>query len=276
MGLRDKIRGAWRRVSDLDDEGAPASGQDREKEKIPYKDISKKLKEVMKSNVDVVGRKIIIPGYYAIYLNEAERKSRREVENVLCDELKEELYHEMRKINPEQNKRDLVVEMQTDTSLEDGEFRIGHHITRPQSEPPVQPAPTPSQSEMDLQKTIVEQPPRKPVDDEQKTVVQKPARDVLYRLEVRSGDDLQVIKITDDSITAGRGSKDDVKLESPDFSISRSHVKIMVREGGYFILPSGINGTYVNGREMELNREAKINPGDEIRIMDYTLKIKEN
>ena len=54
----------------------------------------------MKQNVDVVGRKIIIPNYYAIYFNEADRKMRIEVEDVICDELREELYHDMQKYLP--------------------------------------------------------------------------------------------------------------------------------------------------------------------------------
>ena len=43
MGLKDKAKGFWKKVSDLDDDSESANGLSKEKERIPYKDISKKL-----------------------------------------------------------------------------------------------------------------------------------------------------------------------------------------------------------------------------------------
>ena len=277
MGLKDKAKGFWKRVSDLD-ENEPSISSSTEKDRIPYKDISKKLKDVMKQNVDVVGRKIIVPNYYAIYFNEADRKMREEVENVVCDELKEELYHEMRKINPEQNKRDLIVEVQTDSALENKQFRIVHHIKKPEATDQIVKDDVPEQppnieQETDFQQTVVEQAPSQMADDANTVVMQKPTANVLYKLLVDSGEEKKEIEISKNTISIGRGSNDDVNLQSPDFSISRSHAIIVLKENNYYLTPTGINGTLLKGQELELNKEIRIDVGDEIKIMNYSLKI---
>ena len=277
MGLKDKAKGFWKKVSDLDDDSESANSISKDKERIPYKDISKKLKDVMKSNVDVVGRKIIIPNYYAIFFTEADRKMREEVEEVVCDELKEELYHEIRKINPEQNKRDLIVEILTDSEMENGEFRIIHHIKKPEpgetiaDEAPVYPPAI--EDETDYKATVIEQQHAPTADDKQTVVMQHPADKILYKLLVDSGEEKKEIEISKTSITIGRSSTDDISLPNPDFSISRSHAKIIVKDGNYYLFPSGINGTFLNGEELELNKEVEIFPEDEIKILNYSLTI---
>ncbi len=277
MGLKDKTLGFWKRVSRLDDSSEKTGDASLEQDRIPYKDISKKLKDEMKKNVDVVGRKIIIPSYYVIYFNEADRQFRAEVEDVLCDELKEELYHEIRKVNPEFNKRELVIRIGTEATLESGQFRIEHHIKKPDSAEEIseattpKPAPTAS-SEMDFQQTVVE-PAQPTLADDAKTIVKQKPATRLYTLIVDSGEEKMEVDISKKSITIGRSGKDDVTLKNPDFSISRSHAILNFRDGGYYLTPAGINGTSLNGQELELNKEIKIVPGDEIKIMNYSLKI---
>ncbi|MFQ5604504.1 MAG: FHA domain-containing protein [bacterium] len=281
MGLKDKMKNAWKRVSDLEDDSAEAKSSASESERIPFKEISKKLKEIMKQNVDVVGRKIIIPNYYALYFNEADRNLRLEVEDVLADELREELYHEMRKINPEQNKREMLIEMKTDTTLNKGEFRIEYHIKKPDKETPIKKSteilttvPQPVvEEENDYKATVIEQAKPLVSDDEQATIVQKPPAEILYKISVESDGNKEEITIKKDLITIGRSTQDDVVLASPDFSISRSHAVIEMRDGEYYLLPSGVNGTVLNGEELELNNEVKVTPEDEIVIMNYTLRI---
>ena len=278
MGLKEKAKGFWKRVSELDDESESANTLSKEKERIPYKEISKKIKEVMKENVDVVGRKIIIPCYYEIYFNEADRKVREEVEDVLCDELKEELYHEMRKIYPEQNKRDLLIKIKTDSELENGQFLIKHHIKKPEPGDNIIAEETPThipevENEIDYKETLMEGAPAPTLDEKQTVVMQRTTTEVLYKLLVDSGEEKREVDITKKTISIGRGSKDDVNLPSPDFSISRSHATITVKAGDYYLTPSGINGTLLNGQELELNKEARISAGDEIKIMNYSLKI---
>ncbi|MFQ5641177.1 MAG: FHA domain-containing protein [bacterium] len=281
MALKEKIKNVWKRMSDLDDETESAKRQATGEDRIPYKEISKKLKEIMKQNVDVVGRKILIPTYYAIYFNEADRNLRIEVEDVLCDELKEELFHEMRKINPEQNRRETVIEIKTDPSVEKGAFKIVHKMKKPAKEeenkivseaaPELHPA---THEEDDFKKTVVEMPSPPISDDEQVTIIQTPESSVLYTLLVDSGEEKQEITVTKQVISIGRSSEDDVVLKSPDFSISRAHATIEMREADFYLMPSGINGTLLNGEELELKKEVKISPDDEVKIMDYTLRIQ--
>jgi len=132
MAFKEKLKGAWRRVSNLDDE--TQSIRKKVDDRIPYKVISKKLKEIMEENVDVVGRRILIPNFYTIYFNESDRNMRLEVEDVMCNELKEELFHEMRKINPEQSKGDLVISINTDPAIEKGQFKVVHRMKKPSRE----------------------------------------------------------------------------------------------------------------------------------------------
>jgi len=279
MGLKDSFKKAWQRVSDLEDDSELAEGKAKEAERIPFKDISKKLKELMKQNVDVVGRKIIIPNYYAIHFNETDRHMRLEVEDVLTGELKEELYHEMRKINPEQNKRELQIEVKTDSSLARGEFRIEYHIKKPDETAadatpakPTAPAP-PSADDNDFKATVIEAGPLLPDDSEQATVIQRPDASVRYKLSIACGGEQKEVEITKALISIGRSSNDDVMLDSPDFSVSRAHATLEVRDMAFYLTPTGINGTSLNGKELPLKEEVKLSPGDEITIMNYTLKL---
>ncbi len=132
MAFTEKLKGVWRRVSNLDDE--TQSIRRKVDDRIPYKVISKKLKEIMEQNVDVVGRRILIPTFYTIYFNESDRNMRLEVEDVMCNELKEELFHEMRKINPEQSKGDVVISVNTDPAIEKGQFKVVHRMKKPSQE----------------------------------------------------------------------------------------------------------------------------------------------
>ena len=273
-----KLRGAWRRVSNLDDE--TQSIRRKVDDRIPYKVISKKLKEIMEQNVDVVGRRILIPNFYTIYFNESDRNMRLEVEDVMCNELKEELFHEMRKINPEQSKGDVVISVNTDPAIEKGQFKVVHRMKKPSGEEErlsldktaseIMPPP----DENDLQQTIVEATHDLTAADEQQTIVQMPESSVLYKLLIHTDDGTNEQLVTKEMITIGRSSQDDVVLESSDFSISRAHATLEMRDDMYYLTPVGINGTFVNGEEMELKKEVQVFPEDEIKIMSYKLTIK--
>jgi len=282
MGLKDTFKGAWHRISDLEDESAAASDQASASDRIPYKDISKKLKELMKKNVDVFGRKILIPPYYTIYFSDVDRKARQDVEEVLCDELKEELYPEMRKINPDQNKREISVEVRTDSSLQRGTFRIEFSMKKESGTPQPEKAghqekPSPAaDDEMDMKATVIE---RAPVfdADEQATIVQPPqaqeAPAPVFRIEIDSGNDKVLQEILKKRITIGRASQDDVVLENSDFSISRAHATLEFKDGRFLLVPNGVNGTFLNERELELKQEVAVSIGDKIRIMNYTITL---
>ena len=277
MAFKEKLKGAWRRVSNLDDE--TQSIRRKVDDRIPYKVISKKLKEIMEQNVDVVGRRILIPNFYTIYFNESDRNMRLEVEDVMCSELKEELFHEMRKINPEQSKGDVVVSVNTDPAIEKGQFKVVHRMKKPSGEEErasldktASEIMAPS-DENDLQQTIVEAPDLSAA-DEQQTIVQMPESSVLYKLLIHTDDGTNEQLVTKEMVTIGRSSQDDVILESSDFSISRAHATLEMRDEMYYLTPAGINGTFVNGEELELKKEVQVFPEDEIKIMNYKLTIK--
>ena len=277
MAFKQKLKGAWRRVSSLDDE--TQSIRRKVDERIPYQVISKKLKEIMAQNVDVVGRRILIPNYYSIYFNESDRDQRLEVEDVMCNELKEELFHEMRKINPEQSKGDVEISVNTDPAIEKGQFKIIHRMKKPQDEERANLDKTASEGmtppdDNDLQQTIVEAAPDFTAADEQQTIVQMPEGSVLYKLRIHTDDGTNEQLVSKEMVTIGRSSQDDVILESSDFSISRAHATLEVRDEMYYLTPAGINGTFVNGEEMELKKEVQVFPEDEIKIMSYKLTIK--
>ena len=277
MAFKEKLKGAWRRVSNLDDE--TQSIRRKVDDRIPYKVISKKLKEIMEQNVDVVGRRILIPNFYTIYFNESDRNMRLEVEDVMCNELKEELFHEMRKINPEQSKGDVVISVNTDPAIEKGQFKIVHRMKKPSEKEGASLDKTASEimtppDENDLQQTIVEAAPDFTAADEQKTIVQMPENSVLYKLHIHTDDGTNEQLVTKETVTIGRSSQDDVVLESSDFSISRAHATLEMRDDMYYLTPVGINGTFVNGAEMELKKEVQVFPEDEIKIMNYKLTIK--
>jgi len=278
MAFTEKLKGVWRRVSNLDDE--TQSIRKKVDDRIPYKVISKKLKELMEQNVDIVGRRILIPNSYTIYFNESDRNMRLEVEDVMCNELKEELFHEMRKINPEQSKGDLVISINTDPAIEKGQFKVVHRMKKPSREeerlsldktaseimaPP---------DENDLPQPIVEATPDSTAADEQQTIVQMAESSVLYKLLIHTDDGTNEQLVTKEMVTIGRSSQDDVVLESSDFSISRAHATLEMRDDMYYLTPVGINGTFVNGEEMELKKEVQVFPEDEIKIMSYKLTIK--
>ncbi len=277
MAFKEKLKGAWRRVSNLDDE--TQSIRRKVDDRIPYKVISKKLKDIMEQNVDVVGRRILIPNFYTIYFNESDRNMRLEVEDVMCNELKEELFHEMRKINPEQSKGDVEISVNTDPAIEKGQFKVVHRMKKPSEEEGASLNKTASEimtppDENDLQQTIVEAAPDFTAADEQQTIVQMPEGSVLYKLLIHTDDGTNEQLVTKEMITIGRGSQDDVVLESSDFSISRAHATLEMRDDTYYLTPVGINGTFVNGEEMELKKEVQVFPEDEIKIMSYRLTIK--
>jgi predicted component of type VI protein secretion system len=210
---------------------------------------------------------------------------RKEVEDVMCEELREELYPEMRKINPEQNKKDILIEAGTDPDLELGGFRIEYRMKRPapgehkptaaaRPKPAPPPAAASSADDNDMMATVIEQPAvAAPSADDMATIIQAPAGADSFSITVKSENGENTHKFTKKKISIGRATQDDVVLESADFSISRGHALLELRDGKFFLTPVGVNGTRLNGEELALKTEVEVNRGDEIKIMSYTLTI---
>ncbi len=66
-------------------------------------------------------------------------------------------------------------------------------------------------------------------------------------------------------ITLGRGAQNDVALDHP--AVSRTHARIVRRDGGFVIEDAGSNiGTYVNGVAVAPGQARALQPGDTIRV----------
>jgi len=174
----------------------------------------------------------------------------------------------------------VVISVNTDPAIEKGHFKIVHRMKKPSPEEErvsldktASEIMTPS-DEKDLQQTIVEATPDFSATDEQQTIVQMPESAVLYKLLIHTDEGTNEQLVTKEMVTIGRSSQDDVILESSDFSISRAHATLEIRDDMYYLTPAGINGTFVNGEELELKKEIQVFPEDEIKIMNYKLTIK--
>ncbi len=68
-------------------------------------------------------------------------------------------------------------------------------------------------------------------------------------------------------VTAGRHPESDIFLD--DITVSRRHVEISPKDGGYSVRDLGsLNGTYVNRERID---EVPLAPGDEVQIGKFKL-----
>ncbi len=68
------------------------------------------------------------------------------------------------------------------------------------------------------------------------------------------------------------GRSPDATVVLPASEVSRVHARIRPAAGGYELAESGVNGTFLNGRE--LTGRATLSDGDEIRIGPYSLRFR--
>jgi hypothetical protein len=72
-------------------------------------------------------------------------------------------------------------------------------------------------------------------------------------------------------ITIGRNSNNNVVI-SDDKTVSRNHCQLIEENGRYRLADFGsANGTFVNGKQIPLNSEVNLNPGDIIKIGNTVL-----
>jgi hypothetical protein len=87
-------------------------------------------------------------------------------------------------------------------------------------------------------------------------------------LIVRSGPNAgSKFAVDKDVVTAGRHPDSDIFLD--DITVSRRHVEVLRRPGGYVVRDVGsLNGTYVNRARVE---EAPLTDGDELQVGKFKL-----
>ena len=78
--------------------------------------------------------------------------------------------------------------------------------------------------------------------------------------------------IDKDSLSIGRKHGNDIQLN--DLTVSGRHSLIITMGEHVYVDDLGsTNGTLLNGQDLELKKEVPVTPNDEIKIMNYTLKI---
>ncbi len=72
----------------------------------------------------------------------------------------------------------------------------------------------------------------------------------------------------------GRADNNQLVLPDPERTISRVHAQVVFRSGRYAIVDRGSNPISVNGRTLGSGQEAPIQPGDELQIGGYTMRVE--
>ncbi|HEX7438183.1 MAG TPA: FHA domain-containing protein, partial [Caldimonas sp.] len=72
----------------------------------------------------------------------------------------------------------------------------------------------------------------------------------------------------------GRADNNQLVLPDPERTISRVHAQVVFRGGRYAIVDRGSNPISVNGRPLGNGQEAMLQPGDEISIGGYTMRVE--
>jgi FHA domain-containing protein len=72
----------------------------------------------------------------------------------------------------------------------------------------------------------------------------------------------------------GRAENNQLVLPDPERTISRVHAQIVFRNGRYAIVDRGSNPISVNGRPLGNGQEAFVQPGDELLIGGYSMRVE--
>jgi FHA domain-containing protein len=72
----------------------------------------------------------------------------------------------------------------------------------------------------------------------------------------------------------GRAENNQMVLADPERTISRVHAQVVFRNGRYAIVDRGSNPISVNGRPLGNGQEAFIQPGDELQIGGYAMRVE--
>lgn len=72
----------------------------------------------------------------------------------------------------------------------------------------------------------------------------------------------------------GRADNNQLVLPDPERTISRVHAQVVFRAGRYAIVDRGSNPISINGRPLGNGQEAPLQPGDQVQIGGYALKVE--
>lgn len=258
--------------------------------KIPFSEISQKLRDVVKENIDEIGKKMLIPNRFKIFFSKFDRNMRRDIEDILIGELEEELYNISKEWN-NHNKEYFFVEIQSDYDLKPGEFYIECSMDRSVSKIRENEF---SENVGSLKQTLIEYDfdledgfnpllgvERKflpLISDDAIKIIKETSfrkdRNRIYILKISYNDEERYIDLERGVYTVGRSERCDIYLKSPDHIISRRHIELIMEDNKIFVNPLGINGTYLNGVNLELGKRREIFIKDRIKIGDFIFELK--
>jgi len=175
--------------------------------------------------------------------------------------------------------KSFAVELRVDGTLNKGEFRVqavwdetesGHTMVTPRVD-----GNRTGAAVFNPNDTLVEK--ASETSESEQTVV-RPKASALYSVEVwRNGVREQVVAISKNEITIGRGSRS-ITVDLPvkgDPEVSRVHAVLSRdNEGRYWLVAKGRNPTIVNGRELTREEPTEVAPDQKIAICNFVLRIQ--
>jgi FHA domain-containing protein len=256
----------------------------------------------------------IIPSEYAIFLSGEDDKDwqgikRKGLEQGLYHILAERAKEIAGKKKLET--KSFVIELRVDGTLDKGELRVQHSwedstgnktgvLARPKgAEAMARPAPpaaqnpfgtpapqTPNFVQNHTAQSITPPPtianapvPRSPSSEDVEIMTHVQQRQTeLYRLEIwRGGIRQNVVPIYQKEVVVGRGSKSkpvDISLAG-DVEISRRHVILSTDgAGNYWVINEGRNAAMINNYELPAGQRITLQPGVNLAVCSYVLRIQ--
>lgn len=263
--------------------------------RIDYRFFLEMLTDAMRFNTDEIGRIVLIPQYYKLFLNPEDRKMRQAYENTVITELTHEL-NALREEISRSDDRPLVVEFDDDAELEHFEAGVTVEMVAPADRVPKVvkavseqksalkseaktlktaksvSAPVALEEFVDLEEEPVEaeKPSPPPVKAPVKSAKAVKSPGPAFKLDLYKDDNYagSYPLIPGKPLIAGRDlpPKSDIFLEDPERKISARHLTVTLDVEEVKLTADGKNGLEINGRFVEQSAEKMLHAGDRINV----------
>lgn len=273
MSFLDKIKGAFKKISDLDDVEVSREKKFSDPKLIPYKDIVRELIKAMEESKYELLNSIKVRNYYIISFNPEDWKLIEDHEQDIIEDLRVELFNKIKEFDTKKQKEELIIETRTNASIVNGEIKINSFTKREKA-----PKQKKKKTKVDdlTQVEVKEKPEDISLPDAAETIVRPTKKEFFYKLEIYDGKKSKTMDISNDEIIIGRNSKKaDVRITGSEF-VSGEHAKLFFRDQKISLLPLGRNGTIKEGEQLELNKEVELFSKDEFEIENHKFKITVN
>jgi len=258
-------------------------GSDPENGRIPFKFLDEKIIETIKTKKDKLGNRLILPDIVILKFSPLDRAYRKNVEGILCEELKISVNKTISRWKNGNEDYNVEVIVDTDKSLENGEFYVeckfnDIHSLKKNNKVSIYPY-----SRNDLSRTFI--PPVSQESQKNNDLINtlmapgthprripKISKEVC-KLTIKDNKGERIFYLTAGLYNIGRGNDSDIQLDSSDKLLSRSHLKLVVKERGITMTMRGKNGGKVNKGYVEPGSECLIVGGDQILVGNSKLTI---